>query len=254
MNQLKGKVAIVTGASAGIGRAAAKLFAEEGAKVVVCARRSSELKSLVDEIKTSGGEAVAHAGDVANEETARKLVELAVGTFGKLDVSFNNAGVMGETGPTTEVTRKGWDETLAINLTSAFLAAKHQIPAMLKAGAGSVIFTQTFLGHTASFPGVAAYASSKAGLIGLTQTLAVEFGSKNIRVNSLLPGAVDTDMYRLANSTPEAQSFVTGLHALKRVGRAEELAKSALYLASDASAFQTGTAMIVDGGASVNRT
>jgi hypothetical protein len=139
-------------------------------------------------------------------------------------------------------------------LTSAFFGAKHQVAAMQKTGAGSIIFTSTFVGHTFAFPGVAAYAASKSGLIGLTQALAAEYGPQGIRVNAILPGAVDTEMYRAMNNTPESQSFVTNLHALKRPARPEELARSVLYLASDDSSFVTGTASLVDGGASITRT
>lgn len=254
MNRLSGKVAIVTGASAGIGRATAKLFAAEGAKVVVGARRQAELDALVAEIRAAGGEAVALAGDVQSEPYNEALVKLALETYGKLDVAFNNAGVLGEMGPTTGVSAQGFIDTLNINLTSAFLGAKHQVPAMQKAGGGSIIFTSTFVGYTFSFPGVAAYAASKSGLIGLTQALAAEYGPQGIRVNAVLPGAVDTEMYRGMNDTPESQAFVVGLHALKRPARPEELARSVLYLASDDSSFVTGTAALVDGGASITRT
>jgi NAD(P)-dependent dehydrogenase (short-subunit alcohol dehydrogenase family) len=254
MSQLSNKVAIVTGASSGIGRATAKLFAKEGAKVVVTARRSAELAALVKEIKADGGVAFAHAGDVSQETTAQALVALALKEFGALHVAFNNAGILGETGTTTGVSRTGWDEALAVNLTAAFLAAKYQVPAMLKSGGGSLVFTGTFVGHTASFPGVAAYAASKAGLVGLVQTLAAEFGPQGIRANVIMPGAVDTPMYQAMNSTPESQGFIKGLHALKRTSTPDELAKSVLYLACDASSFQTGSAMLVDGGLSINRT
>jgi NAD(P)-dependent dehydrogenase (short-subunit alcohol dehydrogenase family) len=125
---------------------------------------------------------------------------------------------------------------------------------MEKDGGGSVIFTSTFVGYSFAFPGVAAYAASKSGLIGLTQALAAEFGPKDVRVNAVLPGAVDTDMYREMNDTEGKQSFITNLHALKRVAAPEELARSVLYLASDDSSFVTGTASLVDGGASITRT
>ncbi|HMG49644.1 MAG TPA: SDR family oxidoreductase [Inquilinus sp.] len=253
MRRLETKVAIVTGASAGIGRATAKLFAAEGAKVVVGARRDAELATLVAEIEAEGGQAVALAGDVRSEDYAKALVALAVERFGRLDVAFNNAGTLGEMGASTGVSEAGWSDTVAINLTGAFLGAKHQIAEMVKRGGGSVIFTSTFVGHTFSFPGVAAYAASKSGLIGLTQALAAEFGPQGVRVNAVLPGAVDTDMYRTANGTPEARDHLASLHALKRVGAPEEIARSVLYLASDDSSFVTGTASLVDGGISIAR-
>ncbi|QFY62163.1 SDR family oxidoreductase [Rhizobium grahamii] len=254
MNRLIGKVAIVTGASSGIGRETAKLFAAEGAKVIVGARRKPELDSLVEEIKAAGGEAVAVAGDVRSEDYHKELVSTAVAHYGKLDIAFNNAGTLGEAGPSTGVSESGFAETLAINLTASFLAAKHQIAQMEQNGGGSVIFTSTFVGYSFAFPGVAAYAASKSGLIGLTQALAAEFGPKNVRVNAVLPGAVDTDMYREMNDTSDKQSFITNLHALKRVAAPAELARSVLYLASDDASFVTGTASLVDGGASITRT
>ncbi|WP_280152065.1 SDR family oxidoreductase [Piscinibacter sp. XHJ-5] len=254
MKRLTGKVAIVTGASSGIGRATAKLFAAEGAKVVVAARRSAELDRLVGEIEAEDGEAAALAGDVRSEPFAQALAALAVSRFGRLDIAFNNAGTIGESGPTTDISEAGWSEALVSNLTSVFLGVKHQLPQMLKQRSGSIIFTGTFVGYSFAFPGVAAYAASKAGLIGLMQALAAEYGPQGIRVNTILPGAVDTPMYRGVNDTAEAQAFVTNLHALKRVAAPEEVARSVLYLASDDSSFVSGTASLIDGGASVTRT
>ena len=256
MNILVNKVAIVTGASTGIGYAAAKLFAREGAAVVVAARRQKELDDLVDLINTEGGQALALAGDVGEEAFAKALVDKAVSHFGGLDIAFNNAAILGAMGPVPEMSLTDWNQVIATNLTSAFLGAKYQLPAMAARKGGSLIFTSTFVGYTAGMPGMpgmAAYAASKAGLIGLTQVLASEHGPQNIRVNALLPGGTDTPAGRDFANTPEALAFVHNLHALKRLATPDEIAQSALYLASDASSFTTGSAMLVDGGVSINR-
>ncbi len=221
---------------------------------VVAARRKAELEDLVREITGNGGTATYVAGDVREEAYARILVQTAVERFGGLDIAFNNAGALGEMGPTPGVSATGWGETIDTNLTSAFFGAKYQIPAMVLRGSGSLIFTSTFVGYTVGFPGVAAYAASKAGLIGLTQSLAAEFGPKAIRVNAILPGGVDTPMGRTMSASPEAMAHVAGLHALKRIATPEELAQSVLYMASGASSFMTGAALLVDGGVSINRT
>lgn len=254
MGVLTNKVAIVTGASSGIGRSAALLFANEGADLVVTARRQPELDDLVRQIEALGSRAVAVAGDITDEATAKKAVEMAETSFGGLDISFNNAGTLGEMGPTSDVSVAGWRNTLDTNLTGAFLCAKYQIPAMLKRGSGSIVFTSTFVGHTVGFPGTAAYAASKAGLVGLTQVLAAELGPSGIRVNALLPGGTDTPMAAQMNDSPEALAQVANLHALKRIAKPEEIAQAVLFLASDASSFMTGSAMLVDGGVSINRT
>lgn len=254
MGILQDKVAIVTGASSGIGRATAELFAAEGALVVVSARRKEALEKLVGRITANRGTAAALAGDIRHEETAESLVLLATERFGGLDIAFNNAGTLGEMGPVTSVSPEGWRDTLETNLTAGFLGAKYQIPALLERGGGSMIFTSTFVGHTVGFPGTAAYAASKAGLTGLVQVLAAEFGPQGIRVNAILPGGTDTPMGAEVANTPDARAFVEGLHALKRLARPEEIARSVLYLASDASSFTTGASMLVDGGVSINRT
>ncbi|AZO53020.1 MAG: SDR family oxidoreductase [Mesorhizobium sp.] len=252
MLALSNKIAIVTGASSGIGRATAKLFAEEGARLVISARRQTELDALAAEIEDAGGTAVALAGDVTDETYAKALVELAVGSFGGLDIALNNAGSVGPMAPVPDMSAQTWHGTMDTNLTSAFLGAKYQIPAMLERGGGSLIFTSSFVGYTAGMPGMAAYAAAKAGLIGLTQVLAAEYGPKGLRVNALLPGGTDTP--GATTTTPEARAFVEGLHALKRMAQPQEIARSALYLASDASSFTTGTALFADGGVSINRT
>ena len=254
MRVLAEKVAIITGASSGIGYATARLFAREGAKVVATARRQAELDRLVAEIEETDGEAIAVAGDVKDEALARALVDMAVGRFGRLDIAFNNAGSIGAMGPVTGLSLADWHDTLDTNLTSAFLGAKYQVPAMIDGGGGSLIFTSTFVGHTVGFPGMVAYAASKAGLIGLVQVLAAEFGAKGVRANAILPGGTDTPMGRAVANTPEICAFVEGLHALKRIATPEEIARSVLYLASDAATFTTGAALLVDGGVSISRT
>jgi NAD(P)-dependent dehydrogenase (short-subunit alcohol dehydrogenase family) len=251
---LAGKVAIVTGASSGIGRATARLFASEGASVVAVARRERELATLVEEIGGAGGDAIAVPGDVTSEPFIRTLVDTTVARFGGLDVAFNNAGTLGEMGATPTLSLEAWRHAVDTNLTSAFLAAKYQIPAMLARGGGSLIFTASFVGYTVGVPGAAPYAAGKSGLIGLTQALAVEFGPQRIRVNALLPGGTDTPMARAMNGSPDAWAWVESLHALKRIASPDEQAQSALYLASDASSFTTGIALLVDGGVSINRT
>jgi len=253
MNTLTDKVAIITGASSGIGRAAARLFAAEGAAVVVTSRRVKALASLVQEIRDADGEAIAIAGDIGNDEHVMALTEAALDHYGRLDIAFNNAGTLGTPGAVTELSTENWEHVLQTNLTGAFLCARHQLPVMVKQGSGSLIFTASFVGYTVGFPGMAAYAASKAGLIGLVQSLAAEYGSRRIRVNALLPGGTDTPMGEVFANTPEAIRFVEGLHALKRRAQPVEIAQSALYLASDASSFTTGSAMLVDGGVSINR-
>lgn len=253
MHSLQGKVAIITGASSGIGHAAARLFAAQGAAVVVGARRQAALESLVGEIESAGGKAVCVAGDVRDDHYAGALVETALGRFGQLDVAFNNAGTLGAMGPSDSIEPEAWRDTIDSNLTGAFLNARHQLRAMRRAGHGALIFTSTFVGHTVGIPGAAAYAASKAGLIGLTKALAAEFGPEGIRVNALLPGGTDTPMGREMSDTPESWTYVENLHALKRTASPEEIAQAALFLASDAASFVTGSAMLVDGGVSISR-
>ena len=217
MDQLKDKVAIVTGASSGIGRAAALLFAAEGARVVVSGRRRDALDAVVADIALAGGQAIACAGDL---------------------------------------TLDGWRDTLDTNLTSAFLAAKYQVPALKTRGGGALVFTSSFVGYTLGFPGMAAYAAAKAGLIGLVQVLAAELGTDGIRVNALLPGGTDTpaNHANAPGAGPEVRAFIEGLHALKRLASPDEIARAALFLASEQSSFVTGAAILADGGVSITRT
>jgi NAD(P)-dependent dehydrogenase (short-subunit alcohol dehydrogenase family) len=255
MTTLNNKTIIITGASSGIGHAAARLFAQEGASLVLAARRQAPLDAVVDEIQGMGGKAVAISGDVGDEQLAKALVEAAVGHFGGLDAAFNNAGAVGQMGPVPDISLSGWQEAIDVNLTGAFFGAKYQLPAMVARGGGSIIFTSSFVGNTVGFPGMAAYAAAKAGVVGLVKVIAVEFGAKGIRANALLAGGTDTPMNHanLPDAPPETRAYVESLHALKRMAAPEEIARSALFLASDASSFVTGTAMLVDGGVSAMR-
>lgn len=253
MQALNGKVALITGASSGIGRATARLFAAHGASLVLVARRQQGLDALVAEVEAMDAVAVACIGDVRDEACARRAVDLAIARFGGLDIAFNNAGTVGPMAPTAEVDIAAWRDAIDINLTGVFIGAKFQIPALAARGKGSLIFTSSFVGHTVGFPGMAAYAASKAGIVGLTQALAAELGPSGIRVNALLPGGTDTPMGREVANTPKARAQTASLHALKRLAEPEEIAQSVLYLASDASSFMTGSALLVDGGISINR-
>ena len=254
MGMLDNKTAIITGASSGIGYVTAKLFASEGAKLVLVARREDPLRALADEIVAAGGEAVALAGDVKDEHLARKAVELAIEHFGGLDIAFNNAGTLGPMGDLAGISAEDWHDTIDTNLTSAFFAAKYQIPAMLKRGNASLIFTSSFVGHTTGMPGMLAYSASKAGLVGMARSLAAEYSARGVRVNALLPGGTDTEMGHAAAPTADARAFVESMHAMKRLALPAEIAQAALFLASDASSFVTGTALFADGGVSMTKT
>lgn len=247
--QLSGKSIIISGASSGIGAAAALLFAGEGANVVLGARRQAELDALEARIRGGGGSAVSLAGDVTEESYSKALVELAVDTFGRLDGAFDNAGTMGEVASVPDMEAANWNLVLATNLTSAFFAAKYQIPAIAAAGGGSILFTASFVGHAnAGMPGMGAYAASKAGLVGLTYALAAAHGPDRVRVNALLPGGTKTAM---AGEDPDVHQAIAGLHPLGRMAEPEEIAQSALFLLSDRASFVTGSAMTADGGISI---
>ncbi len=250
MSQLDGKVAIISGASSGVGRAAAKLFAQQGASVVVTARREDELNILADEIRSAGGEVHIIAGDVRDETLHQNCVKCAVTEFGGLDIAFNNVGWLGEMASIQDVSKDGFIDTLNVNLISAFWATKYQIPAMLSRGGGSLIYTSSFVGPSLGMPGMAPYAIAKAGLSGLVHVAAVEGGSNKIRANAIASGGIDTPMGRTVANSPEDVAFVEGLHALKRLASPEEIANAALFLASDASSFMTGAIVPVDGGVS----
>ncbi len=246
--ELHNKTIIITGASSGIGKAAAKLFAREGANLVLAARRTAELENLTAQLKQDGYKASYLAGDVTDKDYAFELVNIANSEFGGVDGAFNNAGIMGENTAIPEMADENWHQVINVNLTSAFYAAKAQIPAIQKRGGGSLVFTSSFVGYSnGGMPGMGAYAASKAGMIGLAQSMASEHAAENIRINTLLPGGTKTDM---AGNDPDIHEFIANLHPIKRMAEPEEIAQAALFLLSDRSTYMTGSPMIVDGAMS----
>lgn len=241
---LQDKIAIITGASSGIGRATALRFAREGAALVVNARNEDALSRLAGEIAGTGAKVVAVAGDVSDEETHRRMVDAAVEDFGRLDIAINNAGTVGPYKPLADVSLEEWQDTLAVNLTGAFLGARAQIRAMLATGGGSIVFTSSFVGTSVGIPGMAAYGTSKAALMGLVKGITADYGGSGIRCNALLPGGVDTP---LAGDAAQKE-WAAGLHAMKRIADPEEIAAAALFLASPMASFVTGSALYADGG------
>ena len=249
--RLKDKTIIITGASSGIGAAAARLFAAEGARLVLGGRRGDAIKAVADDIAAAGGEASVVVGDVADENSAAALVERAEADFGGLDAAFNNAGTTGAMSPIPEMATAAWREVTSVNLDGAFFAARAQIPALRRRGGGALLFTSSFVGHTIGLPGMGAYAAAKAGLVGLVQVLAAEHGAEAIRANALLPGGTKTEM---AGDDQGFHDWVAGIHALKRMAAPEEIAKAAAFLLSDEASFITGAAVLADGGVSISKT
>ena len=244
MKLLENKVAIITGASSGIGRATAMLFAAEGAAVVINARGEKALHEVAADIREAGGRVHTVAGDAGVAETHSRLADEAISVFGGLDIAVNNAGAVGAMKPLAEISPAEWDHALNVNLTSAFLGARYQIPPMLMRGGGSIVFTSSFVGTSAGIPGMAAYGAAKAGLMGLVKGITADYAINGIRANALLPGGVDT-----AAAGDDAQKeWAAGLHAMKRIAEPPEIARAALFLASPMASFVAGAALFADGG------
>jgi NAD(P)-dependent dehydrogenase (short-subunit alcohol dehydrogenase family) len=250
MKTFSDKVVIVTGGTAGIGRAIAIAFAEQGASVVVAGRRESEGAESVALVEKAGGKGLFVRTDVAVEEDAVNLVEKTVAHFGKLDIAVNNAGVFLESGPITTIDSEVLDRTLAINVRGVALGMKHQIPAMLKNGGGSIVNTASSLGVR---PIVTApiYNASKFAVIGLTKSVALEVAKQGVRVNAVCPAVVETELNAAQRTDEQTNAFLVGLHPIGRVGRAEEVAAAVLYLCSPLAGWVTGVALGVDGGAAI---
>lgn len=244
MPLLDGKIALVTGASSGIGRAIALLFAEHGAALVLTARREAQLQALAEQIRATGARAHVVAGDIALPETHDRLIAEARRVYGGLDIAINNAGMVGPIQPLAEIAPEDWQQVLVTNLTSAYLGARRQIPALLARGGGALVFTSSFVGTSAGLPGMSAYGAAKAGLIGLVKGITADYAAQGIRANALLPGGTLTD---LAGDAAQ-QDWAAGLHAMKRLAQPAEIATAALFLASPMASFVAGTALFADGG------
>ncbi|HTR60081.1 MAG TPA: glucose 1-dehydrogenase [Candidatus Binataceae bacterium] len=249
--RLKNKVAIITGAGSGQGRAAAMIFSREGAKVVVSDWKPELGDETVTLVKRAGGEAIFVRTDVSESADVQNLIRSTVSTFGRIDIIYNNAGV-GFSSPLSmsdviNTPEADWDRVIAINLRSMYLTAKYGIPEMIKSGGGSIVNTASIAALIGS-EAAHAYTAAKGGMVALSRALAVEFGPKNIRVNCICPGAIDTPMIApvVDPLKKSGQPFMTS--PIRRLGTPEDIANCALYLASDESGFVTGATIVVDGG------
>lgn len=246
MNDLKNKVAIITGSGSGIGRAAAILYASQGAKVVVSDIHEGHGQAVVDEIKKSGGEAFFIKADTSKPEEHQYLVEQAVKKYGALHIAVNNAGIGGPLGYTADYPIEGWQKVIDINLSGVFYGLKYQIPAMLKSGGGSIVNIASILGATGTRMSPA-YVAAKHGVVGLTKAVALEYADQNIRVNSVGPGYIKTPLVQ-SSLDEAALKMLVGLHPIGRLGESEEIAELILWLGSDKSSFVTGAYYNADGG------
>lgn len=243
MGKLDGKVAIVTGAASGIGAATARLFAEEGAKVVV-----ADWHDDGEKVAAEIGDAAAFVKvDVSQQDQVEAMVKTAVDRFGRLDIIFNNAGVEGEQAFTADCSLENWDRVIGINLTGTFLGMKYAIPEMLKNG-GGVIVNNASVAGLVGFPGIPAYAASKGGVVLMTKTVALEYAKQGIRANAICPGVISTPMVERFTASEEARKALEASEPMGRFGQPEEVARLALFLASDDSSFCTGAPFVVDGG------
>ena len=248
MRELQGKVAIVTGAASGIGRAAAELFAAEGATVIAADVQDPEGQALADRLSEQGHTVSFVHADVSSERDVAAMVQVAMAQYGRLDVLFNNAGIEGEQAPTADATLENWDRVIGINLKGVFLGCKYGIEAMLRGGGGSIVNNASVAGLV-GFAGIPAYCASKGGVVQLTRTAALEYALTGVRVNCLCPGVIQTPMIdRFTHGDAAAAAAMAGLEPVGRTGKPEEVAELALFLASDRSSFITGAVIPVDGG------
>jgi NAD(P)-dependent dehydrogenase (short-subunit alcohol dehydrogenase family) len=248
VDDLRGKVGVVTGGAAGIGRATAEAMVAAGAAVVVADVDAERGEQVAAGLRDGGGRALFAATDVSDDAAAAAMVDLAVTEFGRLDLAFNNAGIEGVPAPTHECTPENWHRVLGINLTGLWSCLRHEIPRMLDGGGGSIVNCSSVAGLV-GFATSPAYVASKHGVVGLTKTAALEYATQGIRVNAVCPGVIDTEMIeRFTQGDPAAQAALDAMEPVGRMGRPEEIADAVVWLCSDRASFVTGQAVAVDGG------
>jgi len=246
-----GKVAFITGAGSGIGRAAGVGYAKAGASVAVVGRSEAQNRETVSLIEREGGRAIAITCDVAQEDQVASAVAETVKAFGRLDFAYNNAGVEQSAAATADLSVEEWNRQISVNLTGVFLCMKYQIPEILKQGGGSIVNTSSGAGIK-GFPNSAAYCASKFGVIGLSKAAALDYAKDKLRVNVVCPGIIETPMMdRFSGGTDEGRAAVIAQEPVGRMGLPEEIAGTVLWLCSDLAAFTVGAAIVVDGGQTV---
>jgi A-factor type gamma-butyrolactone 1'-reductase (1S-forming) len=251
MGLLEGKIALITGGGSGIGRAAAILFAKEGARVAIGGRRHYECEQTVELIKKEGGSAFCMSVDVSIKEDVRNFIEKTISVYGRLDCAFNNAGIDGKKAPLIELDEREWDEIVDINLKGTFLLMKYEIKGMLEQGGGSIVNMASVCSFIAR-PDRCAYNASRHGVLGLTRSAALEVAHKGIRVNAVAPGSTRTDIFsRSTKGNPILEKSYADAHPVKRIAEPIEIAEAALWLCSDRSSFVIGHTLLVDGGLTI---
>jgi NAD(P)-dependent dehydrogenase (short-subunit alcohol dehydrogenase family) len=252
--RLQDKVTIITGGASGMGRVAARMFAAEGAKVVVADVTAPSAQSVVAEVKAAGGEAVAVVADVSKEPDAKRMIDEAIAAFGRVDVLYNNAGIMPEADHSViDTSVQDWDQVMAVNVRGVFLGCKYAIPVMLAQGSGSVINISSFVALMGCSNPQDAYTASKGAVLALTKSLAVQFGPRGVRANAICPGPVETPLLMdWLVKDEEAKRIRLARNPTGRFGKPEEIVYMAMYLASDESRWTNGASLVVDGGITVN--
>lgn len=245
MKKFQDKVVFITGGSSGIGKASAIAVAKEGAKVAIADLAQSDYKSVISEIEKGGGQAIFVPCDVTSDNDVKMAIDAVVAKWGRLDVAFNNAGIGGKSAPIAEMDSKNFELVIRINLIGVFYCMKHELAVMQKQKSGSIVNMSSILGQV-GFANSSAYSAAKHGIIGLTQTAALEYASQNIRINALGPGFIDTPLLSYADK--ETKDLLVSKHPIGRLGRADEIAKAFLWLASDDASFNNGSYIPVDGG------